>query len=76
MELALRMRDAVAAHPTAAALLMSTDGVSEESVFTVDDDAVKHKAVRSTDSGRDRGPENDILEAGAAALGRAVRLRL
>ena len=73
MELALRMRDAVAAHPTAAALLMSTDGVSEESVFTVDDDAVKHKARFDR---RIPGAIVDLKttssKPGAAALGRAV----
>ena len=73
MELALRMRDAVAAHPTAAALLMSTDGASEESVFTVDDDAVKHKARFDR---RIPGAIVDLKttssKPGAAALGRAV----
>lgn len=73
MELALRMRDAVAAHPTAAALLMSTDGVSEESVFTVDDDAVKHKARFDR---RIPGAIVDLkttsTRPGASALGRAV----
>ena len=73
MELALRMRDAVAAHPTAAALLMSTEGVSEESVFVVDDDAVKHKARFDR---RIPGAIVDLKttssKPGAAALGRAV----
>lgn len=73
MELALRMRDAVAAHPTAAALLMSTDGASEESVFTVDDDAVKHKARFDR---RIPGAIVDLkttsTKPGAVALGRAV----
>lgn len=38
------MRAAVAAHETAARLLLSDDGQSEVSAFAVDDDEVRHKA--------------------------------
>lgn len=38
------MRDAIAAHDTAARLLFSDDGASEESAFAVDFDGVQHKA--------------------------------
>lgn len=38
------MRDAVAAHPTAASLLFGEEGAAEESAFWVDDHGVKHKA--------------------------------
>ena len=73
MELALRMRDAVAAHPTAAALLMSSDGTSEESVFAVDEAGVRHKARFDR---RIPGAIVDLkttsTKPGASALGRAV----
>jgi hypothetical protein len=38
------MRDAIAAHDTAARLLFSSDGASEESAFAVDENGVQHKA--------------------------------
>jgi hypothetical protein len=44
LDRAYAMRDAVAAHETAARLLFSEDGASEVSAFTVDEDGIRHKA--------------------------------
>lgn len=44
LDRALRMADAVRAHPTAAQLIYGTEGANEESAFAIDDDGVQHKA--------------------------------
>lgn len=44
LDRALAMRDAVARHDVARRLLMSDDGVSEQSVFVEDADGLRHKA--------------------------------
>jgi hypothetical protein len=44
LDRALTMRDAIAAHDTAARLLLSDDGASEVSAFAMDEAGVRHKA--------------------------------
>lgn len=44
LDRAYAMRDAVAAHETAARLLFSEDGLSEVSAFAIDEDGIRHKA--------------------------------
>lgn len=43
-DLAQRMADAIAAHPTARALLLDSEGACEESAFAVDENGIGHKA--------------------------------